>query len=588
VLRYRTVVARYPRSGYSDNALLACGSLYREMAERFRSPRYREDALAAYRTLVAEYPSSSLGDQALWAVVLLSQPSGDRRRVAEAARAYLEAYPDGERAARAKKLLREREPQAPLPRTPPPGLARVFDLRAWSGEASTRVVVDVERPLRIQSDRAYGPDRLWVDLEGARLHPNLARRAFPVGDGLLEQVRIAQNRDDVVRVVLDFKDVWEHQVFFLENPARLVIDVRGHGNARPPVTKGVAPPSEPRGETASGAPAPESGSPTDPLRQARTRPLDVLVAPPGSAAPPAAISITGLDRLPARPESSPRAAAPAPPPAPASLSAPPLPTPSAPAANRAGNYSLARQLGLGARRIVIDAGHGGHDPGTIGPRGLQEKDVVLDVALRLERLLTRELGTDVVLTRSTDVFLPLEERTAIANSREADLFVSIHANASRNPKARGIETYFLNFARTPHAEAVAARENAISTATLKDLQNLVKAITLNSKVDESRDLAASIHESMLSAVREKHPVPDRGVHTAPFYVLIGANMPAVLAELAFVTHPDDEKRLRTGEYREVLARSLLRGLRGYLEALDRTETRQLTDGARRPTVARGR
>jgi N-acetylmuramoyl-L-alanine amidase len=236
---------------------------------------------------------------------------------------------------------------------------------------------------------------------------------------------------------------------------------------------------------------------------------------------------------------------------------------------------------------VIDAGHGGHDPGTTGPSGLQEKDLVLDVALRLERMVRQELGAEVILTRSTDVFIPLEERTAIANSRGADLFLSIHANASRNRKARGIETYFLNFAQNPHAEAVAARENAISAATLKDLQNLVKAITLNSKIDESRDFAATVHESMVAGVRGEHPVPDRGVHTAPFYVLIGANMPAVLAEIAFVSNPEDERRLRRGEYRELIARSLLSGVKGYLEALNRTQTRQLTDAARRPTVSRG-
>jgi N-acetylmuramoyl-L-alanine amidase len=576
VLRYRKVVARYPRSGYSDNALLACGTLYREMAERFRGPRYRDDALTAFRMLVAEYPSSSLGEQALWSAVEVARKSQERRKLVEAARAYLETYPEGSRAGSAKRLLREREPASPLPRTPPPGLARVFDLRAWSGEASTRVVVDVERSVRIQSDRAYSPDRLWVDLVGTRLHPNLAMRSFPVGDGLLEQVRIAQNRDDVVRVVLDFKEVSEHQVFFLEDPARLVIDVRGRGAPRNRIA-GPVPDAAP-------PPAPESDDGL--VLRAPTRPVQGMLPSDRTTAPKAPITIAGVDTLPTR-SADPRRAAAAPP-TPAPPPAAPLPTPQAPMANRAGNYSLARQLGLGARRIVIDAGHGGHDPGTIGPRGLQEKDVVLDVALRLERLVRQELRTEVVLTRSSDVFIPLEERTAIANSRGADLFVSIHANASRSASARGIETYFLSFARTPHAEAVAARENAISTATLKDLQNLVKAITLNSKLDESRDLAASIQESMVSAVREKHPVPDRGVHSAPFYVLIGANMPAILAELAFVSHPEDEKRLRTPEYREVLARSLLRGLATYLEALDRTQARQLTDSARRPTVAGGR
>jgi N-acetylmuramoyl-L-alanine amidase len=572
VLRYRKVVARYPRSGYCDNALLAAGNLYREMAGRFRSPRYREDALAAYRTLVAEYPSSSLGDDALWAAVELSRESGERRKVAEAARAYLDAYPEGERASAVKRLLRQREPAAPLPSPPPPGLARVFDLRSWSGDSSTRVVIDLERKVRLESDVARDPDRLWVDLVGTRLHPNLARRVFPVGDGLLEQVRIAQNRDDAVRVVLDFKDVWEHQIFYLESPPRLVIDVQGQ-------TRGA------RADATRPPPPPEPLTGVAPPVVLPARRVNGMVPPEtADSAAAAPIAIVGVDRLPGSRRTPPPPEAPAPRAREAALPAPP---PEPPATNRAGSYSLARQLGLGVRRIVIDAGHGGHDPGTIGRGGLEEKDLVLDVALRLERLVRQELGADVVLTRSTDAFIPLEERTGIANTRGADLFLSIHANASRNPRARGIETYFLNFARSPHAEEVAARENAISPATLKDLQNLVKAIATNSKIDESRDFAAAVHESMVAGVRAEHAVLDRGVHTAPFYVLIGANMPAVLAEIAFVSNPEDERRLKSPEYREVLARSLLRGVKAYLEALNRTQMRQLTDASRRSTVTRG-
>jgi len=566
VLRYRKVVARYPRSGYCDNALLAAGNLYREMARRFRSPRYREDAAGAYRMLVAEYPSSRLGDDALWAAVEVAREAGGRRRLADSARAYLDTYPEGQRASKVKALLREREPATPLPSPPPPGLARVFDLRAWSGDSSTRVVLDLERKVQLQSDRATNPDRLWVDLIGARLHPNLARRVFPVGDGLLEQVRIAQNRDDVVRVVLDFKDVWEHQVLYLDDPPRLVIDVRGQ--VRPSPQMAQAPPSIPSRRVNGMVPGDSTGAST--------------------GRPAAPIAIAGVDRLPGSRPAPPQAARAGAPPPPAVAAAAPTPAPEPPAANRAGSYSLARQLGLGVRRIVIDAGHGGHDPGTIGRGGLQEKELVLDVALRLERLVRQDLGADVLLTRSTDVFIPLEERTAIANSRGADLFLSIHANSSRNPSARGIETYFLSFARNAHAEAVAARENAISPATLKDLQNLVKAITFNSKIDESRDFAAAVQERMVAGVREEHVVPDRGVHTAPFYVLIGANMPAVLAEIAFVSNPEDEKRLKTAEYREVLARSLLSGVKSYLEALNRTQMRQLTDAAQRSTVSGGR
>jgi N-acetylmuramoyl-L-alanine amidase len=590
-LKFQSVVARYPQSAYCDDALLTQGDIYRNMAARFKSARYGEQAVDAYRMLVAEYPSSRHADDALYAVFELARESGENRRIADAGRAYLAAFPRSTRAASVKAQFRKQAPvqAASLPQPPPPGLAQVFNLRFWSGEASTRVVIDVERKVPIKHDRIEKPDRLWIDLEGTHLHPNLTDRAFPVGDGLLEQVRIGQNRDRVVRVVLDFKDVKDHQVFYLENPTRLVIDV----NATPKPKMASAAPS---------APVPYDG-PEVPPSAATPAPTPAAVAAVPRTQPSAPPPSPGVDRVPSRrlpalstpPLSEPaRTAArtpvviegterqaatrtadkPAPRPEPTPVRtarSEPVP-PAAPIANRAGTYSLARQLGLSARRIVIDAGHGGHDPGSIGAGGYQEKELVLDVALRLEKLVRAELGAEVVMTRGTDVFIPLEERTAIANSKGADLFLSIHANASRNRKARGIETYFLNFAKNPHAEEVAARENSISPATLKDLQNLVKAITTNSKIDESRDFAQSVQEAMIDSLApDGHETYDRGVHTAPFYVLIGASMPSILAEIAFVSNPDEEKVLRTPEHRQAIARSLLDGVRGYLFSLNRTQ-----------------
>jgi N-acetylmuramoyl-L-alanine amidase len=585
VMRFRKVPARYPQSGYCDDALLAVGDIYRHMAKKFSVSQYEDDAVQAYRSLVAEYPRSRKGEAALFAVFEIARERADRRRMAEAAEAYLEAFPDSPRArdvkARMKKGARRAAPEAPLPSPPPPGLAQVFNLRFWSGESSTRVVLDVEKQVRYRYDRIADPDRLWIDLEGTRLHPNLAHSSFPVGDGLLKQVRIGQNRDDVVRVVLDFKDVKDHSIFYLENPLRLVVDVRG--TPRPMVASAEKTPGPalspvwtvhvPRPSPSPAAtPRPEPGVDSMPPRHiASATPPDPQTPAAARRAPPPRVVIEGME--------PPKRSA-------AGTSRPAAPLP--PQANRAGSYSLARQLGLGARRIVIDAGHGGHDPGTIGRGGLQEKDLVLDVALRVQRLVREELGAEVVMTRSTDVFIPLEERTAIANSKGADLFLSIHANSSRNPRARGIETYFLNFAADPHAESVAARENAISAATLKDLQNLVKAIALNTKIDESRDFAASVQEAMVENMKAKDPeVQDRGVHTAPFYVLIGANMPSVLAEIAFVSHPDEERLLKDGEHRERIAWGLFDGVRAYLEALNRTQTRQLTEGSRGSTVASG-
>src|SRR5262249_51502948 len=237
--------------------LLAVGDLYREMAVRFKLPRYGDDAVGAYRTLVEEYPSSRLGEQALYSAFQLARESGDRKRVVEAARSYLDAFPDASRAREIKASLKRSVPAqaASLPQPPPPGLAQVFNLRFWSGEASTRLVLDVERQVPIAHDRISNPDRLWVDLSGTRLHPNLKDRKFPVGDGLLEQVRIAQNKDDVVRVVLDFKDVKDYSVLSRQAPTRLVIDVRGAPRAAVASAAGIATQgSERPGDGAASAP----------------------------------------------------------------------------------------------------------------------------------------------------------------------------------------------------------------------------------------------------------------------------------------------------------------------------------------------
>jgi N-acetylmuramoyl-L-alanine amidase len=233
-----------------------------------------------------------------------------------------------------------------------------------------------------------------------------------------------------------------------------------------------------------------------------------------------------------------------------------------------GDRSLIRALGLKIGRIVIDPGHGGHDTGTIGPNGLEEKDLVLDVAKRLGKLLDVRLGADVIYTRQDDTFIPLETRTAIANQEQADLFVSIHANSSRDPDARGVETYYLNFTSNANALEVAARENAVSDKSIHELQDLVKKIALKEKIEESREFAANVQQSLHSGLATKSPgIRDRGVKKAPFIVLIGANMPSILAEVSFVSNPGDEKRLGTAEYRQRIAESLYKGISKYVGGL---------------------
>jgi N-acetylmuramoyl-L-alanine amidase len=233
-----------------------------------------------------------------------------------------------------------------------------------------------------------------------------------------------------------------------------------------------------------------------------------------------------------------------------------------------GERDLVRALGLKISRVVIDAGHGGHDTGTIGPTGLLEKELTLDVALRLGELITERIGSDVVYTRSDDTFIPLGQRTAMANEKGADLFISVHANSSRVRTVRGIETYYLNLTGDRDALATAARENASSEKTIHELQDLVSKITLTEKVSESREFASQVQNSLFSAVsRENATLRNRGVRTAPFVVLIGARMPSVLAEISFISNPRDEKLLKTPAHRQKIAEALYKGVAGYAGGL---------------------
>jgi N-acetylmuramoyl-L-alanine amidase len=238
-----------------------------------------------------------------------------------------------------------------------------------------------------------------------------------------------------------------------------------------------------------------------------------------------------------------------------------------------GETSMIRALGLRIGRIVIDAGHGGHDSGTLGVDGIEEKDVVLDVALRLGKLLHERTGAEIIYTRSDDTFIPLETRTAIANKAQADLFISIHANSSQDETARGVETYYLNFTSDPTALDVAARENAVSGQSIHQLSDLVKKITLKDKIAESREFAADVEGSLYAGLAKGNDgLKNRGVKKAPFVVLIGANMPSILAEISFVTNPKDASQLRQPEYRERVAESLFAGVAKYENGLAGAKT----------------
>ena len=393
-----------------------------------------------------------------------------------------------------------------------------------------RVTIDLEAEVAYRQEEIDRPRRVFFDLRGVKTAPALQDATLKFDDDVVKEIRLGRHPQNIVRVVLDLTGVEAYSVYSLYSPYRLVVDLRRSTIAAPPPLVASPPAALPRMEAVK----PE------------------LVAPP----PPRARQQESEDD---------------PPPAlPSRRSGiPDVPPPAVPSANSNGKFSISRQLGLSISRIVIDAGHGGHDPGAQA-NGVNEADLTLDVALRLQKLLEKQPGVEVVMTRDSDVFVPLQERTAIANREGADLFLSIHANASRDPKIRGIETYFLNFATTREAEAVAARENSGSGQPMHSLPDIVKAIALNNKINESRDLADTVQKSMMRRLsgRSKQ-IRDLGVKQAPFVVLIGAGMPSVLAEISFVTNKQDGALLKTASYRQQIAQSLFDGLLAYQNGLKR-------------------
>ncbi|MFQ6082655.1 MAG: N-acetylmuramoyl-L-alanine amidase [Candidatus Aminicenantia bacterium] len=239
-----------------------------------------------------------------------------------------------------------------------------------------------------------------------------------------------------------------------------------------------------------------------------------------------------------------------------------------PSPSESGSYSLVRQLGLGVKTIVIDPGHGGKDPGAISRNKLVEKKIVLDIAQRVKNILKKNNNLEVILTRETDTYVPLEDRAVIANQKMADLFISIHANASSNYKAEGIESYFLNFTQDSHVIEVAARENATSRKNISQMENIIKKIVQNSKIEESRELARMIQSNLVRRLSSKYSnIKDIGVKGGPFWVLIGVDMPAILVETSFLSNPREEKRLRSNDYRQRIAEGVCEGINQYIASL---------------------
>ena len=525
---YEDMARLFAASNAGDDSLSHAGMLAADAFARFGEGADRETALRILKSLPARFPASPLLKEATARVRSLEGAKPPPSTLPSTPASTPTASPASASPASAFAKASASAQSATVDK--PADQSAIVMLRAIRREAlpdTLRVTLELDREVAFYDERIEGPPRVFVDLPNTRASDALKDATIPYPDGPVKQVRVGRQLNSRTRVVLDLNGAGSHSVYAVYNPYRIVIDIE-----------------RPAAGAASVIPTERAPIGTRPIR------APLVMASNASKTAPSAIS----------------------PPARDTSAADTRPAPSVPPLNSNGGFSIARQLGLGVTRIVIDPGHGGHDPGARG-NGISEAALVLDVATRLEELLKKE-NVEVVLTRRTNAYVALEERTALANRSDADLFLSIHANASTVPAARGIETYFLNFAPNAEAEAIAARENAGSAKSMRHLPDIVQAIALNNKIDESRDFATIVQSTLYQELRKTNrTLRNLGVKQAPFMVLVGATMPSVLAEISFMSNSAEAALLKTDRYKQEIAEALLAGIMRYQNSLKKGSPR---------------
>ncbi len=504
IKRYERVYKTFPDTDEAVQAMFAAGklwtnlygyssrnsdidravSLYRELAEKYKTHRLADDAQYKLGEIFYRYKKDPKQAYVEFLKVEIKFPKGDVRVKASKMMDKLEGVLGKKRLAKEKvKEVKAKKKK----------LISINDLRHWSTPTYTRVVIDLEYPVKYKKHLLKKdpdlrkPRRLFVDLENTWISKDI-ESSISIKDGLLRGARAAQYNKKTVRVVLDIDNMEGYKIFHLYDPFRIVIDVQGKKRKLKPVKKVIA------------------------------------------------------ERPPKKKEIK---------------------------KGKKEEISLAKQLGLGVKRIVIDAGHGGKDPGAIGRNGIKEKDIVLKLAKLVAKKVREDLKCQAILTRRDDVFLPLEKRTAIANVKKADLFISLHVNAHRNRKICGLETYILNIALDEDSMNLAARENATSRKNISDLQMILNDLMLNTKINESSRLAEFVHRGFLKELRKGYKiVRNRGVRQAPFYVLIGAEMPAILIEIGYITNSVENRRLCTETYLKKTASGIVKGIGSYIKDME--------------------
>ncbi|MBI4805723.1 MAG: N-acetylmuramoyl-L-alanine amidase [Desulfovibrio sp.] len=433
------------------------------------------------------------------------------------------AKPDAKKAGTDTNLKAGQQAKTPAKPSSSQKKAVVTDVQVYSGRDYSRIVVVLsgEAGRRWQllppDPKDGGVRRLYVDMDETVVRAGVPSR-FDVRGDVARKVRLAPFKPGVTRLVVEVENLKNQNVFVMENPYRVIVDVQGEASRK-----------EPGKESPKDQPKAQAGKAGIPLEKSGKKGSSPVVQGEKPGSP-------GVNL--ATPERKKMA------------------------------KQLVEQLGLTVRTVMVDAGHGGRDSGARGVGGLYEKNVTLEVAKLLGKHLEK-MGFEVLYTRTTDKYVPLEMRTAMANARKADLFVSVHCNAHGNPNSSGMETYSLNLASTPDEVRVAARENAVDPRRISDMQKILDELMHASKLTESREFAKSAHQTTLSQARKSLNLRDRGVHEAPFYVLLGAKMPAILVEIGYITNPSEGAKLKDEKYLDGLAKGIAEGVKGYKERIER-------------------
>lgn len=540
---YLEVASRYPQSEEAGWALYKGAKLQENLFGYSGRAQDLDAAIELYRRVTNEHPNHRIADDAQFKIGEITYLEKN-----DITQAYLEflkvekKFPKGDMRPKAQQMVeklsgmiskKESQKEIKEANAKAHGLTQVQGIRHWSTPNYTRVVIDLERPVQYEqhllpeNKEQKKPRRLYLDLKNAQV-PSDIDSAIPIQNGLLQGARAGQYTKDTVRVVLDINNIEGFKVFPLHDPFRIVIDVRGAEvkEKEKEKVKEKEPEPEKEKEVAKEKEEEEKEKGTE-----------------GGKEPRKAAKVE-----PRKPKRG-----------------------VAKAKEPDKTVTLARQLGLNVKRIVIDPGHGGKDPGCYIEGQIEEKDITLALAQIVEKKVEEKFDIDVILTRDKDVFTPLEKRTAFANMNKADLFISLHVNAHKQPDVHGFETYFLNMATDERAVLVAARENATSEKSISDLQSILNDLMLNTKISESSKLAHEVQRGVLGQVKRKYEeVRDLGVKQAPFYVLIGAEMPAILVETGFMTNPVERKRLKNPKYLETLADGIVAGIERYMKSLSKS------------------